>query len=105
MGVSVSLAGVLESVLVANRGEIALRVIRTCRKHGVRSIAIFTDLDVDAPHVRAADDAIRVESYLDVDAVVAAAVATGAAAARPMPSTRRVSAGSMMPSSQSRAVE
>jgi acetyl-CoA/propionyl-CoA carboxylase biotin carboxyl carrier protein len=79
MGVSVSLAAVLESVLVANRGEIALRVIRTCRKHGVRSIAIFTDLDVDAPHVHAAD----VESYLDIDAVVAAAVATGAAAVHP----------------------
>ena len=83
MSVSVSLAGVLESVLVANRGEIALRVIRTCRRHGVRSIAIFTDLDADAPHVHAADDAIRVESYLGIDAVVAAAVATGAAAVHP----------------------
>jgi 3-methylcrotonyl-CoA carboxylase alpha subunit/acetyl-CoA/propionyl-CoA carboxylase biotin carboxyl carrier protein len=83
MSVSISLAAVLESVLVANRGEIALRVIRTCRRHGVRSIAIFTDLDADAPHVHAADDAIRVESYLDIDAVVAAAVATGAAAIHP----------------------
>ncbi|MCW2795875.1 biotin carboxylase N-terminal domain-containing protein [Nocardioides sp.] len=80
---STSLAAVLESVLVANRGEIALRIIRTCRKHGVRSIAIFTDRDADAPHVGAADEAIRVESYLDIDAVVAAAVATGAAAVHP----------------------
>ena len=78
-----SLAPVLESVLVANRGEIALRVMRTCREHGVRTIAIYTDLDADAPHVRAADDAAHVSSYLDVDAVVAAAVATGATAVHP----------------------
>jgi acetyl-CoA/propionyl-CoA carboxylase biotin carboxyl carrier protein len=73
----------IESVLVANRGEIALRVFRTCRDLGIRTIAVFTDLDVHAPHVRAADDAIRVESYLDVDAVVAAAAATGAVAVHP----------------------
>ncbi|WP_296601825.1 biotin carboxylase N-terminal domain-containing protein [Nocardioides sp.] len=73
----------LESVLVANRGEIALRVMRTCREHGVRTIAIYTDLDIDAPHVRAADDAVRVTSYLDIESVVAAAVATGAAAVHP----------------------
>jgi acetyl-CoA/propionyl-CoA carboxylase, biotin carboxylase, biotin carboxyl carrier protein len=79
----VDLSAVLESVLIANRGEIALRVMRTCREHGVRSIAIFTDADTDAPHVRAADDAVRVESYLDVDAVVAAAVSSGAAAIHP----------------------
>ncbi len=78
-----SLAPVLESVLVANRGEIALRVMRTCREHGVRTIAIYTDLDIDAPHVRAADDAVRVTSYLDIESVVAAAVATGAAAVHP----------------------
>ena len=73
----------IESVLVANRGEIALRVFRTCRDLGIRTIAVFTDLDAHAPHVRAADDAIRVGSYLDVDAVVAAAVGTGAAAVHP----------------------
>ncbi|MBI2243459.1 MAG: ATP-grasp domain-containing protein [Nocardioides sp.] len=78
-----SLAAVLESVLVANRGEIALRVMRACRKYGVRTIAIYTDLDVDAPHVRAADDAVHVSSYLDIDAVVAAAVASGATAVHP----------------------
>jgi len=83
MSVPVSLATLFESVLVANRGEIAMRVIRTCRDHGVRSIAIFTDLDADAPHVHAADDAIRVESYLDSQAVVAAALATGAVAVHP----------------------
>ncbi|WP_395658189.1 acetyl/propionyl/methylcrotonyl-CoA carboxylase subunit alpha [Nocardioides sp.] len=79
----VSLAASLESVLVANRGEIALRVMRTCRAHGVRTIAIYTEPDRTAPHVRAADDAVLVPSYLDVDAVVAAAVATEATAVHP----------------------
>ncbi|NYD43869.1 acetyl/propionyl/methylcrotonyl-CoA carboxylase subunit alpha [Nocardioides panaciterrulae] len=73
----------LESVLIANRGEIALRVIRACRALGVRSIAIHSDLDREAPHVRAADDAVRVESYLDIEAVVAAARVSGAAAIHP----------------------
>jgi 3-methylcrotonyl-CoA carboxylase alpha subunit/acetyl-CoA/propionyl-CoA carboxylase biotin carboxyl carrier protein len=76
-------ADLMASLLIANRGEIALRVMRTCRAHGVRSIAIYTDLDADAPHVRAADDAVRVASYLDIEAVVAAAVASGAAAVHP----------------------
>ena len=79
----VSLAASLESVLVANRGEIALRVMRTCRAHGVRTIAIYTEPDRTAPHVRAADDAVLVPSYLDVDAVVAAAVAAEATAVHP----------------------
>ena len=73
----------LDSVLIANRGEIALRVIRACRALGVRSIAIYSDLDFGAPHVREADDAVRVGSYLDIDEVVAAARATGAAAIHP----------------------
>ncbi len=50
---------------------------------GIRTVALFTDLDADAPHVRAADDAVRVESYLDIDAVVAAAQAAGADAIHP----------------------
>jgi 3-methylcrotonyl-CoA carboxylase alpha subunit/acetyl-CoA/propionyl-CoA carboxylase biotin carboxyl carrier protein len=70
-------------VLVANRGEIALRIIHACRARGLRSVAIHTDLDTIAPHVREADDAIRVESYLDIDAVVAAARTTGADAIHP----------------------
>ncbi len=71
------------TVLVANRGEIALRVFRTCQRLGIRTVALHTDLDVDAPHVRAADVAVRVESYLDIEAVVAAAVDVGADAIHP----------------------
>jgi acetyl-CoA/propionyl-CoA carboxylase biotin carboxyl carrier protein len=73
----------MHTLLIANRGEIALRVMRTARAMGLRSVALFTDLDADAPHVRAADEAVRVESYLDVDSVVAAARAVGADAIHP----------------------
>src|SRR3954464_2434270 len=61
------------SVCVANRGEIARRVIRTLHALGIRSVAIYTDVDAGAPHVREADEAIRVGSYLSIDEVVAAA--------------------------------
>ncbi|HEY9352491.1 MAG TPA: biotin carboxylase N-terminal domain-containing protein [Nocardioides sp.] len=72
-----------ESVLVANRGEIARRVFRTCRELGIRTVAIYTALDADAPHVRDADEAVEVTSYLDADAVVTAAAEAGAEAVHP----------------------
>lgn len=73
----------IRTLLVANRGEIALRVQRTARRLGIRTVAVHTDLDAAAPHVRAADAAVPVPSYLDVEAVVAAAVASGADAVHP----------------------
>jgi acetyl-CoA/propionyl-CoA carboxylase biotin carboxyl carrier protein len=73
----------MQTVLVANRGEIALRVFRTCHRLGIRTVAIYTDVDVDAPHTRAADEALWVPSYLYVDGVVAAAQEAGADAVHP----------------------
>lgn len=73
----------MEAVLIANRGEIARRVVRACREAGLRSVAIHTALDADAPHVHEADAAVAVPSYLDVEAVVAAAHDAGADAVHP----------------------
>ena len=76
-------------VLIANRGEIALRVMRACRDLGCESVAVFSDADAGSRHVRAADQAVRIgpapaaESYLRVDAIIDAATATGADAIHP----------------------
>ena len=73
----------MNTLLIANRGEIARRVTRTARRLGWRTVAIHSDLDAGALHVREADDAVRVESYLDVDEVVAAARESGAGYVHP----------------------
>lgn len=78
-----------ERVLVANRGEIAVRVIRTLKRLGIRAIAVYSDADAGAPHVALADEAVRIgpaaasESYLDPARIVRAALDTGAQAIHP----------------------
>ena len=76
-------------ILVANRGEIALRVIRACREMGIKSVAVYSDADARAPHVRAADEAVHIgaspasESYLRGDRIIDAAKRLGAEAIHP----------------------
>jgi 3-methylcrotonyl-CoA carboxylase alpha subunit len=78
-----------QSLLIANRGEIACRIIRTARRMGLRSIAVFSDADETAQHVRMANEAIHIgpaparESYLNIPAIIAAAKRAGAEAVHP----------------------
>jgi 3-methylcrotonyl-CoA carboxylase alpha subunit len=74
---------VFAKILIANRGEIACRVMRTAHRLGIAAVAVHTDADRAALHVRLAGEARRVESYLDIDAIVAAARAAGAEAIHP----------------------
>jgi 3-methylcrotonyl-CoA carboxylase alpha subunit len=80
---------VLKSVLIANRGEIACRIIRTARRLGIRTVAVYSDADAQALHVRSADEAVHIgpspvrESYLVGGKIIAAAKQTGAEAIHP----------------------
>ena len=78
-----------EKILIANRGEIACRVIRTARRMGIKTVAVYSDADADALHVRMADEAVHIgpspsnQSYLIADRIVEACKATGAQAVHP----------------------
>ncbi|MBP6788251.1 MAG: acetyl/propionyl-CoA carboxylase subunit alpha, partial [Candidatus Promineofilum sp.] len=69
----------IRSLLIANRGEIAGRVIRACRRLGIRAVAVYSDADADSPHVSAADAAVRLgpapaaDSYLNIPVILSAA--------------------------------
>src|SRR5690554_3189175 len=78
-----------QRILIANRGEIALRIIRACREMGIESVAVYSQADVDSMHVKLADRAICVgtarsaDSYLKTDRIIAAAEVAGADAVHP----------------------
>ena len=78
-----------QSVLIANRGEIASRIIRTCRALGLRTVAVYSDADRSAPHVAAADAAVRIgpapaaDSYLNIEAIIDAARSADADSVHP----------------------
>ena len=77
-----------EKILIANRGEIALRIVRACRELGIKSLAVYSEADVQSLHVQLADEAICIgppqskDSYLNVRALLTAADITGAAVNR-----------------------
>lgn len=78
-----------EKILIANRGEIAVRIIRACREMGIRTVAVYSEADKEALHTMLADEAICIgpapsqDSYLDMERILSAAVATGAQAVHP----------------------
>ncbi|MEQ1715582.1 MAG: biotin carboxylase N-terminal domain-containing protein, partial [Hyphomicrobium sp.] len=79
----------LKKLLIANRGEIACRIIRTARRMGIKTVAVYSDADAKAMHVRDADEAVYIgaspatDSYLRIDKIIQAAIDTGANAIHP----------------------
>src|SRR6185436_2685678 len=79
----------MKKILVANRGEIALRVMRSAREMGIKTVAVFSEADRNSPHVRYADEAILIgappasQSYLSIEKIINAAKSTGADAIHP----------------------
>mgnify|MGYP001765030728 CR=1 FL=1 len=89
MAIEVGVTGLFKKILIANRGEIACRVIKTARRMGIQTVAVYSDADARAPFVRMADEAVHIgpspaaESYLIADKIIAAAKQTGAEAVHP----------------------
>ena len=79
----------INKILIANRGEIAVRIIRSCNSLGIKTVAVYSEADVFAPHVRMADESVCIgpaassQSYLVMDTILKAAVRTGAQAIHP----------------------
>src|SRR5256885_7735520 len=79
----------IKRLLIANRGEIAVRIIRACRELGIETVAVHSSVDADSPHVTAADQAVAIgaapaaDSYLSIARIVDAATSTGADAVHP----------------------
>ncbi len=79
----------MNKILVANRGEIALRIMRTAREMGIKTVAVFSEADRNSPHVKYADEAVCIgppasnQSYLNIEKIIAAAKATSAEGIHP----------------------
>ena len=79
----------INKILIANRGEIAVRIIRSCTSLGIKTVAVYSEADIFAPHVRMADESVFIgpaassQSYLVMDTILKVAVRTGAQAIHP----------------------